>query len=200
HAMTASEIFSVPLADMTPEVRRRAKAINFGIIYGISAFGLANQLGIARGEASAYIQAYFARFPGIKTYMEAAKAEAHAQGYVSTLFGRRVHLREINAKIPARRAFAERAAINTPIQGTAADIIRRAMIAIPPALAGAGLDEAQMLLQVHDELIFEVPQSQADALIKLVRKVMENACAPRLTLSVPLVVDAKAAKNWDEAH
>ena len=200
HAMTASEIFSVPLAEMTPEVRRRAKAINFGIIYGISAFGLANQLGIARGEASAYIQAYFARFPGIKTYMEAAKAEAHAQGYVSTLFGRRVHLREINAKIPARRAFAERAAINAPIQGTAADIIRRAMIAIPPALAKAGLDEAQMLLQVHDELIFEVPQNQADALIKLVRKVMENACAPRLTLSVPLVVDAKAAKNWDEAH
>ena len=134
HAMTASEMFGVPLADMTAETRRRAKAINFGIIYGISAFGLANQLGISRGEASDYIKAYFEKFPGIKDYMEAVKQEAHAQGYVSTLFGRRIYLREIDSKIPARRAFAERAAINAPIQGSAADIIRRAMIAMPPVL------------------------------------------------------------------
>ncbi|MDC0148072.1 DNA polymerase I [Alphaproteobacteria bacterium] len=200
HAMTASEMFGVALADMTSEVRRRAKAINFGIIYGISAFGLANQLGIGRGEASDYIKAYFRKFPGIHDYMEATKAEARAQGYVSTLFGRKVHLREIDAKIPARRAFAERAAINAPIQGTAADIIRRAMIAMPKALADDGLSDARMLLQVHDELIFEVPDEQAGRLITTVRKTMENACLPRLELSVPLIVDAKAAKNWDEAH
>jgi DNA polymerase-1 len=200
HAMTASEMFGVALADMTSEVRRRAKAINFGIIYGISAFGLANQLGIGRGEASDYIKAYFQKFPGIHDYMEATKAEARAQGYVSTLFGRKVHLREIDAKIPARRAFAERAAINAPIQGTAADIIRRAMIAMPKALADDGLSDARMLLQVHDELIFEVPDAQAERLITTVRKTMENACLPRLELSVPLIVDAKAAKNWDEAH
>ncbi len=200
HAMTASEIFGVPLSEMTPEIRRRAKAINFGIIYGISAFGLANQLSIPRGEAGDYIKAYFEKFPGIKDYMEAVKAEAHARGFVSTLFGRRIHVREINAKIPARRAFAERAAINAPIQGSAADIIRRAMIAMPEALQAAGLTEAKMLLQVHDELIFEVPEKQAEKLMACVCATMENACAPRLSLSVPLVVDAQAAKNWDEAH
>ena len=205
HAMTASEMFGVPLADMTPDVRRRAKAINFGIIYGISAFGLANQLGISRSEAGDYIKAYFEKFPGIKDYMEATKTEARAQGYVATLFGRKIHVAEINAKIPARRAFAERAAINAPIQGTAADIIRRAMVAMPPALEAAGLTDAKtgdahMLLQVHDELIFEVAEDQAAALTDTVRAVMENACAPRLTLSVPLVVDAEAARNWDEAH
>ncbi|MEC7512159.1 MAG: DNA polymerase I, partial [Pseudomonadota bacterium] len=162
HAMTASEMFAVPLGDMTPDVRRRAKAINFGIIYGISAFGLANQLGISRSEAAAYIDAYFEKFPGIRDYMEATKTEARAQGYVSTLFGRKVHLREITAKIPARRAFAERAAINAPIQGTAADIIRRAMIRLPEALAP--FSSARMLLQVHDELIFEVAENEADAL------------------------------------
>lgn len=198
HAMTASEMFGVPVADMAPDVRRRAKAINFGIIYGISAFGLANQLGISRSEATAYIDAYFEKFPGIKDYMEATKTEARAQGYVSTLFGRKVHLREIDAKIPARRAFAERAAINAPIQGTAADIIRRAMIRLPDTLAK--LPSARMLLQVHDELIFEVAEEEADALIAHVSTVMEQACQPRLTLSVPLVVDACAAENWDEAH
>ena len=198
HAMTASEMFAVPLGDMTPDVRRRAKAINFGIIYGISAFGLANQLGISRSEAAAYIDAYFEKFPGIRDYMEATKTEARAQGYVSTLFGRKVHLREITAKIPARRAFAERAAINAPIQGTAADIIRRAMIRLPEALTP--LSSARMLLQVHDELIFEVAENEADALISSVVSVMETACHPRLTLSVPLVVDACAADNWDEAH
>jgi DNA polymerase-1 len=199
HAMTASEMFGVPLADMTPETRRRAKAINFGIIYGISAFGLANQLGISRGEASAYIKAYFEKFPGIKDYMEAVKQEAHAQGYVSTLFGRRIYLREIDSKIPARRAFAERAAINAPIQGTAADIIRRAMIAMPTVLKKKS-PKSRMLLQVHDELIFEAPEAETDKLMQHVREVMQNACAPRLLLSVPLVVEAQAAKNWDEAH
>jgi DNA polymerase-1 len=200
HAMTASEMFNVPMAEMTPEVRRRAKAINFGIIYGISAFGLANQLGISRGEASDYIKAYFEKFPGIKDYMEHVKAEAKAQGYVSTLFGRKVHVPEINAKIPARKAFAERAAINAPIQGTAADIIRRAMIQMPAALDKAGLTEAKMLLQVHDELIFEAPQKECDKLIETVKSTMQSACAPRLTLSVPLLVDAQAANNWEEAH
>ncbi len=199
HAMTASEMFGVPLADMTAETRRRAKAINFGIIYGISAFGLANQLGISRGEASDYIKAYFEKFPGIKDYMEAVKQEAHAQGYVSTLFGRRIYLREIDSKIPARRAFAERAAINAPIQGSAADIIRRAMIAMPPVLKKKS-PKSRMLLQIHDELIFEAPESETDKLIQNVREVMQNACAPRLSLSVPLVVEAQAAKNWDEAH
>ena len=200
HAMTASEMFGVPLADMTPEIRRRAKAINFGIIYGISAFGLANQLGIGRGEASDYIKSYFEKFPGIRDYMEATKAQAKQQGYVSTLFGRKIHLREINAKIPARRAFAERAAINAPIQGTAADVIRRAMIAMPKALAKNNLASARMLLQVHDELIFEIPEAEADKLIDVVRQTMEQACLPRLELSVPLVVDANSAKNWEEAH
>ena len=199
HAMTASEMFGVPLADMKAETRRRAKAINFGIIYGISAFGLANQLGISRGEASDYIKAYFEKFPGIKDYMDAVKQEAHAQGYVSTLFGRRIYLREIDSKIPARRAFAERAAINAPIQGSAADIIRRAMIAMPPVLKKKA-PKSRMLLQVHDELIFEAPESETDKLMQNVREVMQNACTPRLSLSVPLVVEAQAAKNWDEAH
>ena len=200
HAMTASEMFGVPMAEMTAEVRRRAKAINFGIIYGISAFGLANQLGISRGQASDYIKAYFEKFPGIKDYMEHVKAEAKAQGYVSTLFGRKVHVPEINAKIPARKAFAERAAINAPIQGTAADIIRRAMIQMPKALTDAKLDDAKMLLQVHDELIFEAPEKNCAKLIETVRTTMENACSPRLQLSVPLLVDAQAASNWEEAH
>ena len=200
HAMTASEMFNVPMAEMTAEVRRRAKAINFGIIYGISAFGLANQLGISRVEAGDYIKAYFEKFPGIKDYMEHVKAEAKAQGYVSTLFGRKVHVPEINAKIPARKAFAERAAINAPIQGTAADIIRRAMVQMPTALDKAKLTDAKMLLQVHDELVFEVPQKNCDKLIETVKTTMESACAPRLCLSVPLVVDAQAANNWEEAH
>ena len=200
HAMTASEMFNVPMAEMTPEVRRRAKAINFGIIYGISAFGLANQLGISRGQAGDYIKAYFEKFPGIKDYMEHVKAEAKAQGYVTTLFGRKVHVPEINAKISARKAFAERAAINAPIQGTAADIIRRAMVQMPAALQKAKLKDAKMLLQVHDELIFEAPQKDCEALIKTVKTTMENACAPRLNLTVPLLVDAQAANNWEEAH
>jgi len=199
HSLTASEIFGVPVADMPAETRRRAKAINFGIIYGIPPFGLANQLRIPQSQASDYMKAYFAKFPGIKDYMEATKEEAHAQGYVTTIFGRKIYLAEINAKQPARRAFAERAAINAPIQGSAADIIRRAMIALPSALEAAGL-RARMLLQVHDELIFEVANGEVKPLIALAKGVMEAACAPRLCLSVPLIVDAKAAPNWDEAH
>jgi len=199
HAMTASEMFGVPVKDMDPSVRRRAKAINFGIIYGISAFGLANQLGIPRTEAAEYIERYFARFPGIRAYMDATKKSAHENGYVETIFGRRVHLPAIHSKNGAERSFMERAAINAPIQGSAADIIRRAMIRMPAALAEAKL-KARMLLQVHDELIFEVPESEADKTAKLVAKVMVTACEPALTLSVPLEVDARAADNWDEAH
>ena len=199
HAMTASEMFGVPVQGMDPMVRRRAKAINFGIIYGISAFGLANQLGIGRGEAAAYIEKYFERFPGIRAYMEATKREARDKGYVTTLFGRRAHYPGIADKNPAMRAFNERAAINAPIQGSAADVIRRAMIRMDDALADAGL-AARMLLQVHDELIFEVPETEVEATIPLVKRVMEGAAEPAVSLRVPLVVDARAAANWDEAH
>ena len=199
HAMTASEMFSVPMDQMTSEIRRRAKAINFGIIYGISAFGLANQLGIERAEAGAYIKRYFERFPGIRAYMDATKATCRTKGYVETLFGRRCHYPRITASNPSERAFNERAAINAPIQGTAADIIRRAMIRMDAALARAGL-AAQMLLQVHDELVFEVPEGEVAATIDIVRKIMIDAPHPAVQLSVPLQVDAKAALNWDEAH
>ena len=199
HAMTASEMFGVPVQGMDPSVRRRAKAINFGIIYGISAFGLANQLGIPRQEAGEYIDRYFKRFPGIRAYMEATKEQAHTYGFVETIFGRRVHLPAINSKNPAERAFNERAAINAPIQGAAADIIRRAMIRMPAALRDARLS-ARMLLQVHDELIFEAPDAEAEATCKLVAKVMADAAEPAVKLSVPLDVEARAANNWDEAH
>ncbi|MEO9773659.1 DNA polymerase I [Roseibium sp.] len=199
HAMTASEMFGTPIEGMDPMVRRRAKAINFGIIYGISAFGLANQLGISRGEAGDYIKTYFERFPGIKDYMEAVKKQVHADGFVTTLFGRKAHYPDVNTKNPNMRAFYERAAINAPIQGSAADILRRAMVRMEDRLTHSKLD-AQMLLQVHDELIFEVPDNQVDATLPVIRDVMENACDPTLKLSVPLQVDARAADNWDEAH
>jgi DNA polymerase I len=199
HAMTASEIFGVPVKGMPREVRSRAKAINFGIVYGISAFGLANQLGIARGEADDYIKKYFQRFPGIRDYMEATKEYAREHGYVETLFGRRVHIREIRSTNPGHRGGAERAAINAPIQGTAADIIRRAMIRVPGALAAKKL-KSKMLLQVHDELVFEVPEKECEVLIATARQTMEHASLPALQLSVPLVVEARAAANWDEAH
>lgn len=199
HAMTASEMFGVPVKGMDPAVRRRAKAINFGIIYGISAFGLANQLGIPRGEAGEYIDRYFKRFPGIRAYMDATKEAAHTNGYVETIFGRRVHVPAINSKNPAERSFMERAAINAPIQGSAADIIRRAMIRMPDALKKAKL-AGRMLLQVHDELIFEVPEKEADKTCALVSKVMAGAPEPAIRLSVPLDVEARAADNWDEAH
>ena len=199
HAMTASEMFGVPVEGMDPMVRRRAKAINFGIIYGISAFGLANQLGIGREEAGAYIKKYFERFPGIKDYMEATKKFAREHGYVATVFGRHCHYPQIASSNPSERAFNERAAINAPIQGTAADIIRRAMIRMEDALEAAKL-KAGMLLQVHDELIFEVPDDEIEATIKVVTRVMVDAPHPAVQLTVPLQVDARAALNWDEAH
>ena len=200
HAMTASEMFGVPVADMPSDVRRRAKAINFGIIYGISAFGLANQLGISRDEAGQYIKTYFQRFPGIRDYMEATKKFAHDKGYVETVFGRRIHYPEINTKNPSMRGFLERAAINAPIQGSAADIIRRAMIRLPGALADAKLDSARMLLQVHDELVIEAKVAETDNTITVTRRVMECAAEPAVKLSVPIHVDAKAADNWEAAH
>jgi DNA polymerase-1 len=199
HAMTASEIFGVPVKGMPADVRRRAKAINFGIVYGISAFGLANQLGIARNEADDYIKKYFQRFPGIRDYMERTKQYAREHGYVETLFGRRIHIREILSSNQGHRGGAERAAINAPIQGTAADIIRRAMIRMPDALAAKKL-KAKMLLQVHDELVFEAPDKEVEAVSKIARAIMEKAAVPALELSVPLTVDARAAQNWDEAH
>jgi DNA polymerase-1 len=199
HAMTASEMFGVPVKDMPGEVRRRAKAINFGIIYGISAFGLANQLAIPREEASAYIKKYFERFPGIRDYMEETKAFAKKNGYVLTLFGRKCHYPDIAAANPSLRAFNERAAINARLQGSAADIIRRAMVRVEPALAKAKL-KARMLLQVHDELIFEVPEAEVAKTLPVVKTVMEDAPMPAVSLSVPLAVDARAAANWDEAH
>ncbi len=199
HAMTASEMFGVPVKDMPGEVRRRAKAINFGIIYGISAFGLANQLGIAREEASAYIKKYFERFPGIRAYMDETRDFCRNHGYVETLFGRKCHYPDIKASNASIRSFNERAAINARLQGTAADIIRRAMVRMEVALAEKKLS-AQMLLQVHDELIFEVPDNEVAATLPVVRHTMQDAPFPAVLLSVPLHVDARAANNWDEAH
>jgi DNA polymerase I len=199
HAMTASEMFNVPISGMDSAVRRRAKAINFGIIYGISAFGLSNQLGISREEAGEYIRTYFKRFPGIKSYMDETKAFAHDKGYVETVFGRRMHLPRINSSNPSERAFLERAAINAPIQGSAADVIRRAMVRMMPALKKAG-SKARMLLQVHDELIFEVSEGEIEKTLPVVKRVMEGSSEPAVKLSVKLQVDARAASNWDEAH
>ncbi|MFQ5954840.1 MAG: DNA polymerase I, partial [Kiloniellales bacterium] len=188
HALTASQVFGVPVEGMDPMVRRQAKAINFGIIYGISPFGLARQLGVPQAQAADYIKAYFERYPGIRDYMERTKQSCREQGYVETLFGRRCHVPQIKDKNPARRGFAERQAINAPIQGSAADIIKRAMIRIPPALAAKNLS-ARMLLQVHDELLFEVPEAELEATAATARAVMEGAAGPALELSVPLVAD-----------
>ena len=199
HAMTASEMFGVPVKDMPAEVRRRAKAINFGIIYGISAFGLANQLGIERNEAGDYIKKYFERFPGIRDYMDETRDYCRERGYVLTLFGRKCHYLDIKASNPSIRSFNERAAINARLQGSAADIIRRAMMRMEPALEEAKL-KAQMLLQVHDELIFELPEKEVKDTIAIVKEVMESAPHPAIALNVPLRVDARAAGNWDEAH
>ncbi len=199
HAITASQVFGVPVEGMDPMVRRQAKAINFGIIYGISAFGLANNLGIERSEAKAYIDAYFERYPGIRDYMDRMRKQARETGFVTTLFGRKVHVPAIRDKNPARRGFGERAAINAPIQGAAADIIKRAMIRVPPALAEAGLS-ARMLLQVHDELLFECPTGEVEETSALVRRVMEEAARPAVALSVPLVADAGVGDTWAEAH
>ena len=199
HARTASEVFGVPLDDMDGETRRRAKAINFGIIYGISGFGLARQLGIRQAEARDYIAAYFENFPGIRDYMDRIKLEAREAGHVETLFGRRIHIGGIAAGNPAQRGFAERQAINAPIQGSAADIIKRAMIRLPDALSEAGLD-AKMLLQVHDELIFEASADMAEDAVAVIRRVMEGAAAPVLELAVPLVAEAGIADSWADAH
>ncbi len=199
HAMTASQVFGVPVEGMDPLVRRQAKAINFGIIYGISAFGLARQLGIGRGEAKDYIDAYFERYPGIRDYMDSEVEKCRKAGLVETLFGRRIHLDSINAKNPAQRGYAERQAINAPIQGSAADIIKRAMIRVPKALADAKL-AARMLLQVHDELLFEAPEDQVDKTIEVIKATMEGAALPALQLKVPLVVDAGVGDDWAAAH
>jgi DNA polymerase I len=199
HATTASEMFGVPLDKMDKETRRRAKAINFGIIYGISAFGLARQLGLPQGEARAYIEAYFKRYPGIRAYMDRTKKEAHQHGYVATLFGRRIWLPEIGAKNAAMRAFAERAAINAPIQGGAADIIKRAMIRVPNALVQHEL-AAKLLLQVHDELLFEVAPGDLERTVAVIKPLMEKAAEPCLTLSVKLQVDWGQGPNWSAAH
>ncbi|MDB5494441.1 MAG: polymerase, partial [Phenylobacterium sp.] len=199
HAMTASEMFGVPVEGMPAETRRRAKAINFGIVYGISAFGLANQLSIPREEAGAYIKTYFERFPGIRTYMDRMQRQVRAEAFVTTIFGRKVHIPAARGHSQAERGFADRAAINAPIQGAAADIMRRAMIRMPAALRDAGLT-ARMLLQVHDELVFEAPEAEAEAVIAVARQIMERAAEPAVSISVPLVVDARAASNWDDAH
>lgn len=199
HAMTASEMFGVPVEGMPSEIRRRAKAINFGIIYGISAFGLANQLSIERSEAGEYIKKYFERFPGIRDYMDSTKAFARDHGYVETIFGRRAYYPDIRSSNPQVRAFNERAAINAPIQGSAADVIRRAMVRMEPTLQAAKLS-ARMLLQVHDELIFEVEEGEIEATLPVITATMEEAAMPAVSMRVPLKVDARAASNWDEAH
>ena len=196
HAMTASQMFGVPIEGMDPMVRRQAKAINFGVIYGISGFGLARNLRIPRAEAQAFIDTYFERFPEIRAYMDGTVAFAREHGYVQTLFGRKIHTPEINAKGPGA-GFARRAAINAPIQGAAADVIRRAMVRMPAALDGL---PATMLLQVHDELLFEVPEAAVDTVTERVREVMEGAAAPAVALDIPLVVDAGQGPNWAAAH
>jgi DNA polymerase I len=200
HAMTASEVFGVPVEGMDPMIRRQAKAINFGIIYGISAFGLARQLGISRGDAQGFITRYFEKFPGIKKYMTDTIDFARTNGFVETLFGRKTHVPIINSKNPAEKGFAERAAINAPIQGSAADIIRRAMIRMPEALAHAGLADVRMLLQVHDELVFEAPENMVERAIPIIKSIMSDAAKPAVNIVVPLDVDCRAGKSWAEAH
>jgi len=199
HALTASQVFGVPLSEMDGNTRRRAKAINFGIIYGISAFGLGAQIGVPQSEAAAYIRAYFERFPAIRAYMERIKTDCRRTGYVVTIFGRKCFIPGIRDANPARRAGAERQAINAPLQGSAADIIKRAMTRIPAALAREQL-KARMLLQVHDELLFEAPEAEVEHTAEIVKGVMEGACAPHCELSVPLVVETGWARSWDDAH
>jgi len=199
HALTASQVFGVPMEGMDPMVRRSAKAINFGIVYGMSAFGLAQQLGVPQADARAYIDAYFKRYPGIRDYVEETKKFCRTNGFVKTIYGRKVHLPGIADRNPARRNFAERQAINAPIQGSAADIIRRAMVRMPKALTDAGL-ATRMLLQVHDELVFEAPDAEVEAASSVVRQIMEAAPGPARSLSVPLTVETGAGENWAEAH
>ncbi len=201
HALTASQMFGIPVEQIGPAERRRAKAINFGIIYGISAFGLARQLGIPQREAAHTIQAYFERYPGIRDYMERTKEFCRAHGFVTTLFGRRCRIAGIHEKNQAHRSFAERAAINAPIQGSAADVLKRAMIRVPPALERHGLARAaRLLLTVHDELLFEVDNEAAEQTADVVRRVMENAASPAVELTVSLTVESGVAESWDQAH
>ncbi|MEX2492754.1 MAG: DNA polymerase I [Nitrospirales bacterium] len=201
HALTASQVFNIPLEKMDSGIRRKAKAINFGIIYGISAFGLARQLSVEQSEAASYIKSYFERYPGIQDYMERTKQFCREHGYVQTLFGRRCHVPAIHDSNGARRNFSERAAINAPLQGTAADILKRAMIRVPQALTRHGLqDKAFMLLTVHDELLFEVQESALDETAQIIKQVMESATLPALQLSIPLTVDVGHGSSWDDAH
>jgi DNA polymerase-1 len=201
HALTASQVFGLPLEGLDASMRRKAKAINFGIIYGISPFGLARQLGVEQGEAASYIQTYFEQYPGIQDYMERTKQFCRQHGYVQTLFGRRCHVPGIHDKNHARRTFSERAAINAPLQGTAADILKRAMIRVPTALAQHGLTrQAKMLLTVHDELLFEVAEAAVAQTTTVIKQVMEAATLPALQLSIPLTVETGHGPSWDEAH
>jgi DNA polymerase-1 len=195
HRATAAEVFAIPLEAVTTDQRRSAKAINFGLIYGMSAFGLAKQLGIERGQAQTYIDLYFERYPGVKRYMDATRQSAREIGYVSTVFGRRLYLPDINARNAALRQYAERSAINAPMQGTAADIIKRAMLALDTWLARAG-SGARLLLQVHDELVVEAPVAHVDESRAAIIRIMESAAQ----LAVPLRVESGVGANWDEAH
>ena len=195
HSATAAEVFELELDDVTADHRRSAKAINFGLMYGMSAFGLGKQLGISRGQAQEYVDLYFDRYPGVKAYMDGIREKASKQGYVETVFGRRLYLPEINARNMQRRQYAERSAINAPMQGTAADIIKRAMLAVHEWLQTSRSD-ARMIMQVHDELVFEVPENDVDSVTKKVTELMCSAA----DLSVDLKVDAGTGLNWDEAH
>jgi DNA polymerase-1 len=199
HALTASQVFGIPLKDLPPDRRRAAKAINFGIIYGISGFGLGKQLGISPSEAGDFIRQYLDRFHELRDWMASTKEFARENGYVETLFGRRVHINGIKDKTGFQRAGAERAAINAPLQGTAADIMKRAMIRVGPALAEAKLG-ARLLLQVHDELVFEVPKKELEKTTALVKQVMQDAPLPAVKLQVPIIAEAGHALNWAEAH
>jgi DNA polymerase-1 len=195
HRATAAEVFGTPLAEVTTEQRRAAKAINFGLIYGMSAFGLAKQIGVDRRDAQDYVNLYFARYPGVKQYMDDTREQARAQGFVETLFGRRLFLPDIKSTNAATRQYAERTAINAPMQGSAADIIKKAMIAVDTWLRDSGL-QTRMIMQVHDELVFEVPENELDVVRTKVTELMTHA----VTLNVPLVVDSGVGDNWDEAH
>ena len=195
HRTTASEVFNVPLNEVSNEFRRNAKAINFGLIYGMSAFGLAKQLDISRTDAQTYINAYFDRYPNVKKYMNETKILAKEQGFVETLFGRRLYLPEIDSRNPMLRQYAERTAINAPMQGTAADIIKRAMLKVDAWLLDENVD-VKMIMQVHDELVFEVKTEQIDSAIEKIKTLMNGAAE----LTVPLIVDVGVGNNWDEAH
>ena len=195
HSATAAEVFDVPLLEVSSDQRRKAKAINFGLIYGMSAFGLAKQINVARGEAQEYIERYFARYPGVADYMDVTRAKAHEQGYVETLLGRRLYLPEINARNKQRQLAAERTAINAPMQGTAADIIKLAMIEVHDWLSQRTVD-AKMIMQVHDELVFEVADADCGTVCETVPRIMSDV----ISLDVPLVADVGTGLNWDEAH